>query len=651
MIYTDSKYEELVKQINALQDNVNNLQRNAVSQQQTENDLETSEKNLSAILEKNADGIVIVDTDGIVLYVNPAAEMLFGRNKEKFIGYPFGFPVSTNKAEDTLVILKKDTFCEAEFRVVSVNWDKRKAFQLSVRDITVRKQTEKALRESETRHRTLVQTIPDLIWLKDKEGIYLSCNTMFGRFFGATEADIAGKTDYDFVGRELADFFRENDYKAMELGKPSVNEEWITFADDGHKACLETIKAPTYNSEGTLTGVLGIARDITRRKKAEAELIKARDKAEEGDKLKTAFLHNISHEIRTPMNAITGFSALLGEPDLTPETQKYYIEIITQSSDHLLDVLNDIIEISNIEAGILKLKKNEINLNSLIAKLFKQFKHTAIEKGIEFRYTTGLPDDQADIVTDYAKLIQILSNLIGNALKFTIRGEIKFGYELKKGNLEFFVSDTGISIPADQQSKIFDRFYQVEYSATRQFEGTGLGLSISKEYIELMDGNIWLTSEPGHGSVFYFSIPYEEVETQKHFRSAAFKAQYPLAVGQKTLLVAEDDNNNFHLIRELLSELNVKIVRAKNGIEAVDISKSGLKIDLILMDIKMPLMDGYTAIRKILDHAPEMKIIAQTAYGDDEARSMEAGCAGFISKPFVKKQFIKLVKEFFIDTN
>lgn len=898
MKYTNSTYEELVEQINALQDNVNNLEKNAVSQKQTEYDLVTSERNLSAILEKNADGIIIVDTAGIVLYVNPAAERLFDRSKEKFIGYSFGFPVSASKTEDRLVIIKKDTFCEVEFRVVSVNWGKRLAFQLSVRDITVRKQTEKALRESETRHKTLVQTIPDLIWLKDKEGVYLSCNSMFGRFFGATEKDIAGKTDYDFVGRELADFFRENDQRAMDSGKPSVNEEWITFADDGHKACVETIKAPTYNSEGILTGVLGIARDITLRKsvdeslkksenqfktltefapvgifrtdangvtnyvnpryceiskmnsedalfsgwlnavhpedrlllekewqkaalsgsqsyseyrflhadgsvtwvnghavplkdqsgtvtgyigaieditnrkraeeklieseayyrtlidispdgiitsdiegnvtyaskkafeifdeppgvsfigtsvlnwldpdyhqpilerfsdiisgnlkpvtaeykllkhdrsdfwaelsscpitdakgntsgllivcrdisgrkKAEEELIKARDKAEEGDKLKTAFLHNISHEIRTPMNAITGFSALLGEPDLTRETQKSYIDIITQSSDHLLDVLNDIIEVSNIEAGILKLKKNEVNLNSLMGKLFKQFKPAAIEKGIEFNYTTGLPNDQADIVTDYAKLIQILSNLLGNALKFTIHGEIEFGYNLKNENLEFFVSDTGISIPVDQQKKIFDRFYQVEYTATRQFEGTGLGLSISKEYVELMEGNIWLTSDPGHGSVFYFSIPYEEVVIQQHINYTAYES--PAVVAQKTLLVAEDDNNNFDLIRELLSELNVRIVRAYNGIEAVEISKSGLKIDLILMDIKMPLMDGYTAITKILDHSPDMKIIAQTAYGDDEAKSLEAGCAGFISKPFVKKQFIKLVKEF-----
>jgi CheY-like chemotaxis protein len=166
------------------------------------------------------------------------------------------------------------------------------------------------------------------------------------------------------------------------------------------------------------------------------------------------------------------------------------------------------------------------------------------------------------------------------------------------------------------------------------------------EYIELMKGKIWLTSEPDKGSVFYFTIPYEEVVPEHKIIPPADESVKPAEIAKKTLLVAEDDNNNFHLIRELLSELNVEIVRASNGIEAVDICKSGLKIDLILMDVKMPLMDGYTAIRKILDHSPEMKIIAQTAYGDDEARSLEAGCAGFISKPFVKKQFIKLVKEF-----
>jgi CheY-like chemotaxis protein len=337
---------------------------------------------------------------------------------------------------------------------------------------------------------------------------------------------------------------------------------------------------------------------------------------------------------------------LLGEPDLTQETQKSYIDIITQSSDHLLDVLNDIIEISNIEAGILKLKRNEINLNTLMGKLFKQFKLTAAEKGIELRYRTGLSGNQAEVITDYSKLVQILSNLLSNALKFTLKGEIKFGYNLKNENLEFFVSDTGISIPDDEHNKIFDRFYQVEYSTSRQFQGTGLGLSISKEYVELMKGKIWLTSDPGNGSVFYFTMPYEQVFKEHHISPPTSELLKLLDVDIKTLLVAEDDNNNFHLIKQLLSELNVKIVRACNGIEAVDICKSGLKIDLILMDIKMPLMDGYTAIRKILDHSPEMGIIAQTAYGDDEERSMEAGCAGFISKPFVRKQFIKMMKEF-----
>lgn len=773
MKFTDSTYEELVEQINTLQENVNKLEKKAVSHMQAEYDLETSERNLSAILEMNADGILIVDTDGIVLYVNPAAERLFGRSKDKFLGYSFGFPVSASKTDDTLVIIKKETFCEVEFRVVCVKWDKRQAFQLSVRDITRNKRYEEALRTSEIRFKTLTEFAPVGIFRTDVNGVTnyvnpryceiskLNSEEALGKgwldavhpedrslldkdwkqaaisgsqsyseyrflhtdgsitwvnghavplrdqsgdligYIGAIEditdrkraeeklieseayyrtlidispdgiitSDIEGNVTYgskkayeifeeppeaSFIGTSILKWL-DPEYHLMILERfadiisgdvKPVTAEYKLLKHNRSVFWAELSSCPITDSKGNTNGLLIVCRDISGRKKAEDDLIKARDKAEEGDKLKTAFLHNISHEIRTPMNAITGFSALLGEPDLTQETQKSYIDIITQSSDHLLDVLNDIIEISNIEAGILKLKRNEINLNTLMGKLFKQFKLTAAEKGIELRYRTGLSGNQAEVITDYSKLVQILSNLLSNALKFTLKGEIKFGYNLKNENLEFFVSDTGISIPDDQHYKIFDRFYQVEYSTSRQFQGTGLGLSISKEYVELMKGKIWLTSDPGNGSVFYFTMPYEQVFKEHHISPPTSELLKLLDVDIKTLLVAEDDNNNFHLIKQLLSELNVKIVRACNGIEAVDICKSGLKIDLILMDIKMPLMDGYTAIRKILDHSPEMRIIAQTAYGDDEERSMEAGCAGFISKPFVRKQFIKMMKEF-----
>ena len=379
---------------------------------------------------------------------------------------------------------------------------------------------------------------------------------------------------------------------------------------------------------------------------AEQELIRAKERAEESDHLKTAFLHNISHEIRTPMNAIVGFSALLNEPDVDKETQRAYINTIIESSDQLLAIVNDIIEISNIEVGILKANINEVNLNSQLLSVYQQFSHKASERRIEFRLNTSLSGSRAMIRTDSVKLIQILSNLIGNAFKFTRYGKIVFGYSLKGNFLEFFVSDTGIGIAEDQYEKIFERFYQVESSASRGYEGTGLGLSITRGYVEFLGGKIWLSSAPGKGTTFYFTLPYfqskqqylSDMTTSDKIRNT----NYP----EKSVLIAEDDDNNFYLMKELLSDMNLKIIRATNGIEAVDAFRSGEKIDLVLMDIKMPLMDGYEATRQILEQQPEARILAQTAYADDEIKAIESGCMGFISKPFVKDRFVSLVKEY-----
>jgi PAS domain S-box-containing protein len=504
---------------------------------------------------------------------------------------------------------------------------------------------EKMLKENEEKYRLMVDLSPDAILIHSGERI-LFANPTTLRLFGAESFDsIKDLPVISFVHPDFREIALNRIKRIFETGNPTdyLEEKFIKLNNEVFD--VEVIGIPVKYMG--IPAVQTVVRDISRRKKAEEELIRARDKAEEGDRLKTAFLNNISHEIRTPMNAITGFSALLAEPDITRETQKSYIEIINQSSDYLLEVLNDIIEISNIEAGILRLKKNRINVNTLLVKLYKQFSPQASEKGIELKMKTVLPDNEADIFTDNAKLIQVLSNLLSNALKFTLHGEIEFGYSLANEDLEFFVSDTGIGISEDQHQKIFNRFYQVEHSdKSLLYEGTGLGLSISKEYIEFLNGKIWLRSKPGLGTVFYFTIPYEEENTLQPQVNPKTEMKETEPSDKKTVLIAEDDNNSFYLIRELLSGLNIEIVRASNGIEAVDICKSDRKIDLVLMDIKMPVMDGYTAIRKILEYSPGTKIITQTAYAGDEARSMEAGCVGFISKPFVKMQFIKLVKEF-----
>ncbi|HLN22154.1 MAG TPA: response regulator [Bacteroidales bacterium] len=498
---------------------------------------------------------------------------------------------------------------------------------------------ENRLKESEEKYRSIVEHIPDSV-IVHSWGRILFANSVFIKLLGVESfEEIRNKDLFNFVHPDYRQAALTRIRTIYETGLPQgyVESKYLNFSKEVMD--VEVVGIPiSYMGE---PAVQTIIRDITERKKSEAELITAKDKAEQSDKLKTAFLHNISHEIRTPMNAIVGFSALLNEPDLPGETQRSYLKIITDSSDQLLAIVNDIIEISNIEVGILKASVNEIDLNAMLMLLYQQYTPRANEKGIELSLHTSLSGMKSIIETDSVKLNQIMTNLLSNAFKFTKSGKISFGYKLEGNFLEFFVSDTGIGISQDQFGKIFERFYQVESSATRAYEGTGLGLSISKAYIEFLGGKIWLTSQPGKGSVFYFTLPYvnkKQLTTEMEDQSKSSP--------EKSVLIAEDDDNNFFLMKELLSDMNLKIIRASNGLEAVDAFRSGKKIDLVLMDIKMPLMDGYEAIKQILEERPEARILAQTAYADDEIKAIESGCLGFISKPFIRDRFVSLVREY-----
>lgn len=510
------------------------------------------------------------------------------------------------------------------------------------KEILVEKENaEKKLRESEEKYRLLVDLSPDAI-LVHMWGKILFANPSTLRLLGTDTIENVKDIDLiNFVHPDFRDHARERIKKIYDTGTPQSTEaKYINLKNE--IIDVEVVGIPVkYMGKPAIQSII---RDITQRKRVEEELIKSKEKAEESDQLKTAFLHNISHEIRTPMNAIAGFSTLLEEPDLNPETVKSYLKIITDSSDQLLSIVNDIIEISNIEVGILKAFYNEINLNSELMMIYQQFRKKAVDKGIEFRLQTSLFGEDAEIEVDNTKMNQILSNLLSNAFKFTKDGKVTFGYELKNRHLEFFVSDTGIGILPDHFERIFERFIQVDNTVSRGYEGTGLGLSIAKAYVEFLGGKIWLTSESGKGSIFYFTLPYKSIKQQQLPQMETKDKNQPER--RKSILIAEDDDNNFYLMKELLSDLNINIIRASNGAEAVNAFKSGKDIDLVLMDIKMPVMDGYEATRQILEEKPEAKILAQTAYADDEIKAMESGCMGFISKPFIKDRFVSLVKEY-----
>ncbi len=382
------------------------------------------------------------------------------------------------------------------------------------------------------------------------------------------------------------------------------------------------------------------------------ELLKAKEKAEESDKLKSAFLANMSHEIRTPMNGILGFAELLKEPNLTGEKQQKYVGIIEKSGERMLNIINDIIDISKIEAGLMKMNIQESEINKQMEYIYTFFKHEVEEKGMKLSLKNELPDEESIIYTDREKVYAILTNLIKNSIKYTHSGSIEFGYKKAGEYLEFFVKDTGIGIPKDRQAAIFERFVQADIADKMAYQGAGLGLSISKSYIEMLGGKIWVESEEGVGSEFYFTLPYRTVQGKNLNMEVTIdsveKQAVPEISGLK-VLIAEDDETSWMLFEMYMKTYSKEIIRVRTGIEAVEECRRNPDIDLVLMDIRMPQMSGYEATKQIRQFNKDVIIIAQTAYGltGDRERAMEAGCTDYISKPIRKSGLEGMMLKFF----
>ncbi len=382
------------------------------------------------------------------------------------------------------------------------------------------------------------------------------------------------------------------------------------------------------------------------RKKGENELQKALLKAQESDKLKSSFLANMSHEIRTPMNGIIGFSEFLLEPNLDEFHRKKYANVIINSSKRLLSIVNDILDISKIEAGMVQLNYENVNLNTLLDDLFNFYQPIAIEHNLNLIYHKGIENIKSVVETDKDKLNQILTNLISNALKFTNEGGIEFGCNLKNKMVEFYVKDTGIGIKKELIDKIFDRFTQAEMPKNKQIKGTGLGLAISKKFVELFNGKIWLESSK-NGTTVYFTIPYLKKNPRISTVIETVKIMTPSQNKKLTILVVEDEEYNRMYIEELFSKTNHKLIEAYDGVMAVELFKKHENIDLILMDVKMPKMDGIEAMKKIkqLNSVP---IIALSAFAmeSDKKDALKQGFDNYLTKPINKKKLFEIINEY-----
>ncbi|RLD60742.1 MAG: hybrid sensor histidine kinase/response regulator, partial [Bacteroidetes bacterium] len=394
-------------------------------------------------------------------------------------------------------------------------------------------------------------------------------------------------------------------------------------------------------------------RDITERKQFVDDLKNAKDKAEESDKLKSSFLANMSHEIRTPMNAILGFTELLSRNTLTTDNKNQYIEIIQNSGTHLLDIINDIIDISKIDAKQMDIVETAFDINTLLFEIYQFFQALILEKDnkqIPLILNIDKPDIENLIFSDKTRLRQILINLIGNAIKFTEKGSIALAYEIKNSDtILFSIKDTGIGMSDEELKYVFNRFRQGDETYNRVFGGTGLGLSISKEFVELLGGKIWAESVKGKGSTFYFTIPLKHVlETQQTTISEKPELNKSEKLKGKTILIVEDEEYSLLILEEFLKPIGVSIITATDGLQAIQSCIDNPEIDLVLMDIQLPKLDGLEASRRIKKIKPDLPIIAQTANAlhEDKQRALSAGCNDYISKPIDSDQLNIMVNKY-----
>ena len=387
------------------------------------------------------------------------------------------------------------------------------------------------------------------------------------------------------------------------------------------------------------------------RKNAHLELLNAKEKAEESDRLKSVFLTNMSHEIRTPMNGMIGFAEMLKLKNLSNEKIDTYVDMIDESGSRLLKIINDIIDISKIETKQISLNRKNVSINKVVKDVYNLFieEKELLAKKIKLFYNVDLQDNESFIYTDSVRIKQILSNLLYNAIKFTDKGSVSFGYNITDNNmLKFFVKDSGIGIRGEDKEIIFKKFRQLDEGSTRKYGGTGIGLSISKEFVKMLGGEIWVETQINEGTTFYFTIPIIKSSIKSNLKTIIEESKNNLEKKKLKILIAEDDQFNFELLENVLDFPDIETIRAKDGEEAVEIAKQNFDIDIILMDIKMPKKDGLIATGEIKKFRPKLPIIAQTAYAmeGDKEKAIQAGCDDYIAKPIIPDKLLYLIKQY-----
>ncbi len=512
------------------------------------------------------------------------------------------------------------------------------------------KETIDKLEASDERFRQLAENTNDVIWLRNEhEFIYI--NNQFEYIFGRAKEEVIDEPE------RLSEWIHPEDRAKVRLWfgfsdniiRQPLLDQYRIIKPDNDVRWLLTRSFLVNDESGNPYRIVSVTTDITEQKDFEKALQIAKRKAEESDFLKTTFLANISHEIRTPMNGIIGFAELLGQEDIDSETRRSYTEIMKKSSDQLICIINDLIDFAKIESNQIRLTETKVNLDKLMEQLLLFYEKELIlerktEVTIQFeRQSEAIPE----VLTDENRLRQVLSYLLDNSIKYTRHGFIKFGYKVSDSRVEFFAKDTGSGISKEKHEIIFERFRQVDEGHSRKHGGVGLGLSIASGLVNLLGGEIWLTSEPEKGSTFNFTIPYKTDQVSQTSGISGIKgSNIENKWKGKLVLIAEDDDLNFEYMKALLEPTEVQIYRAKDGNQAVKIC-SAIDFDLILMDIRLPVLNGIQATQQIRKMGKNTPVIAQTAFAmdDDKQKCLTAGCNRYITKPISKQKLFATMNE------
>ncbi len=616
------------------------------------------------------EAIVITDMNSRIQRVNDQFTKLFGYSDTEVIGKNtlslLTPPEKTNESKDFIRkircdrgIINETTRLRKDGSLVNVSIvgapigvsTNQIGVLIIYRNITEQKATREALQESQEKLRNIFESSPDAIAVTNLDGMIIDRNRAALDLFMFPEVnERQGISVLKLVAEK--DRNRARNFIRNVIKKGFVKNKTFTLEkNDGTSFFAEVSASLMKDRYQNPSNLVILVKDITERLLYERRLEEAKEKAIESDKLKSAFLANMSHEIRTPMNAIIGFSKLLSSHQIGDSDNNEYIEIIKNTGNTLLNLIDDIIDFAKIEAGEVHIRKTACDVNRILRELHYSFdnEHLA-DDDTDISLKLNIPEDAGDLIilTDQNRFRQVFSNLLSNALKFTIKGKVEFGYTMGEKNITFYVSDTGIGIPDDKHRIIFDRFRQIDSQSNKKFGGTGLGLAISRNLVNLLGGRIWVKSKEGEGSRFNFTLPYHKIKDVKKKQSGIAPEMTSYNWNKKKILIVEDNELNSKLLQKMIEPTGAEVIIVKDGKPAIEECANNPGIDLVLMDIQMPEMDGYEATRAIKDINPGIPVIAQTAYAMAEEREkiIGAGCDDYLPKPIRQHELFMMLGKY-----